>query len=546
MIDIDMEIVPAVFLQAPRHFALSSRPLVFIFLEACCLTSCSPTSQPSSAHTESSSIVFPTLPAQLQEGLTLPLTVRGAESEARLRGRILRYRWLSKYVGEDWTWDAPWRESPEYEFHPQRPGLYDLQVDVAERGGEKPVIQKWLGTIEVQGNLVADMGYSPLATVVPVETPVEFAVRLRPNISLERLEFRVWELLPTNRVVTDWQHWPVPAFHAAAARRTALQVDVRLSAAPSIIDSRWLNDFVFDDRYRAIQPNLLRDLAARGFEILDREQELRVTADALWIATHVLLWEYEGIEPREQVKLLGRLQAVADFAPAGGAIGLVTARSGRRYELDLIQRRMREAGSPVIWCIGLEDRPAYRQVFDLMGKSGDDEKILAAITYAVYCGYHYGTQASVQYMDDLEDTVAHCGDRAFLLREILSREEVDSEFVEISCSEAGHIIVQARVNGGGPLLLDASTARIFRFDAHRLGKDPLPAPLILPETYHIDYLGLLEWYDPSCTARIYRAVVPGVFPLVPAKEVPSASDTLASGKDEDAAGRSVDRVKRDD
>jgi hypothetical protein len=471
-------------------------------------TSSAPASQ-AAADDPNLGLIFPELPPEIVEGRTLAMRVKGVQ------GRPLRFRWFTKYGSEDWDWNAPWSDSSEYAFNPARPGRYDFQIDVMCLGDREPVVKKWLGTINVQGHLVESASYTPLITALPVGMPVRFVLRLRQDFLMEELEFRLWDLKPANQVVIDWQPWPLPAFRREKPGYTGLQIDIRLRHSKNVIDNWWLGNFYYFSEIVDAEANLIRNLIADNFAVMDRDAAMAILADELWLAAHLMLWEYRGLTLRLQEDHLAHLAEMQQMTHGRGDTLSLRLRSCREYDLNLAKHVLHQSGSPLSLDLSLAAMPAIHDVFKAMDVGSDREYVLAAMTYAVHAGFHYGTSTSIQYVDLLEDGVAHCGDRASLLFNMLDHQGVNALFVEVACAESGHILVLVRHERDGPLMLDPTTGLIYRFDAREWGKGAIPQPIVLPSAYHAGIRQLNQLQPKECGVRIFRDVIEGVYPLKP-------------------------------
>lgn len=440
---------------------------------------------------------------------TTRLQVRGDAASA------LRYRWLEKYLDEDWNWSAPWRDSPDFDFIPSRPGRYDLQVDIADAGEDVPRIKKWLGTIEVGGRLVERIGYTPLATVLPVGTPIHFVVRPRGTIPMEALEFRLWDLLPTNRIVCDWQSWPLPAFVCEHPRETGLQIDVRLKEAPAIQELHWLNDFVFHDGPTTHAANLLRCLMANHFDELDREKKVEGLAQELHMVAMLLDAEHQGRPLSTQIKHLSSTPIVTKVDMLGQHRIRVKLLGGEEIDIHLDTRTLQVVKSPIHLDVSLSAFPEYGVVLDALRTKPESIRIAAIMTRAVYVGYYYGTQPTSATLDSIESTVASCQDRAVLLHDLLRFVNVHSSFVELGHAESGHILIQINLPGTGPWLLDPTVGQLYEMAGRQISEKPIVEPIRLPPAHRLPHLDLSTFVKKGASVRIYDVCVVGVVPMVP-------------------------------
>lgn len=426
----------------------------------------------------------------------------------------LQYRFLTKLNDLSWDWSAPWQDDAGYEFCPLIPGLYAIQVDVRDRTSREVVWQKWLGQIEVFGPLVLGVARVPLSQALPVGTPIDFVVQLA-DVPLEWLEFRVWDLLPVNTIVTDWRSWPLPPYLCDGPRHTALQVDVRLAAAPQIMERYWLGDVITHERTSESPANLVRNLASDDFDVFDNVAAQSILAGELWLATRMLVWEFDGVPVSEQ---LDRLRAacevrLVDESPDGGC---VVAGPGRTYDVDLTARTLAQRESPVRVTVDLAHYPRYAEALRSLESVAPAARPVGLLVLAIYEGFRYGTPAG-HVLGSVADVRSHCGTQAQLLQDLLSAWGVESEVVAITVPAAVgppafHAVVQVRPDGD-PLLLDASAGYVYRCGADALMELAAPEPILLPQCRDLSELDLRLLTSFDMEVAVAPRGVPGVVPL---------------------------------
>ncbi len=451
----------------------------------------------------------PRLPARMEAGHVHSISIQTAD------GIQPQYRWLTKSQVDDWNWSAPWTSESVYEFRPPYPGIYDVQVDVRDEARPTEIQKKWLGTIEVGGRLIDRISYTPPATLLPIGNSVHFVVRPRNGIPIDALEFRLWDLLPTNRIVSDWRPWPMPAYSADMPKQTGLQIDIRLKKAPAIVDLYWLNDFSFQRGSPTPRANLLRSFLAGNFDTLDRATKVARLAEKLAIVGIILDSEYLQQSSDDVAARLSKLRSVAALRPLGTAAIELKTSSGEIVRVDLASRSMRIAGIPLTFDVSLEAYSAYRSLLDSVASKPESVRLAAMMTYTIGEGFYYGTQATLATMDPIEALVANCQDRAMLLKEFLAHWGIRTMFVEISTGESGHMLIQADLPGAGPWLLDPTAGFVYEW-ADRQWDDPKPpAPIRLPVSQSHSHLALNTLIRPGTIITRYGKHLEGVVPLVP-------------------------------
>jgi hypothetical protein len=456
-------------------------------------------------------IQFPTLPEIMQIGDSKILKVHSKTPTD------FEYRWLIKYADKNWNKATSWNDLATYPFIPQQPGKYAVQVDIRQHGQEKPIVKKWLGETTVMAKLVKKVFYSPPALAIPQGTPVNFFVQPLPEFALDSLEFKLWGFYPKGwQVIYDWQSWPLPAFALDFAGHSmgALQVDIRLKKNPTIIQKIWLNSFYPYQQKQDVQPNnLLRLLLSDDFEAMHRKQAIQLLACELYLTIHLLLWEYKNLPIQEQVTLIGQLSWIEEMNNKGKAIIQLDIQEGDSYDIDLNKRTFRETHSPIQIHISLQYFTEYRKIFEQLNDYSEQAKILAAVTYAVYTGYQYGT-APNYIVENISDSIAHCGTSSLHLHEILKAMVQKSSLVGIGAPSKSHMILESSTNKGETFLLDTSAGFIYHFSASDLGKKEIPQPIRLPQVRNLDFLDLRQFIEDihSTSISIYQDYKEGVMP----------------------------------
>lgn len=463
-----------------------------------------PTTQPS---TPSLILKAPTLPARMEAGQTLSLSIQTTE---KIKAQ---FRWFTKSQDNDWNWSEPWTEESVFEFRPPNPGIYDVQVDVRNASKLDEIQKKWLGSVEVAGRLIDRISYTPPATLIPVGNFIHFVVRPRSGIPIDTLEFRLWDLLPTNRVVSDWRPWPIPPYSVDSPRQTGLQIDIRLKRAPSIVDLYWLNDFTFQRESPIPKANLLRSILACNFDTLDREKKVATIAAEFLIAGVVLDSKHRRQSSDEVFARFSKLHSVTTSKREGTALVELKTTSGEMVCVDLTAGSMRVAGTPLVFDLSLDSYPAYRAVLESVASKPDSVRLAAMITYAIGEGYYYGTQATLATMDPVEALVANCQDRAMLLKEFLGYWGIQTEFIEISSGESGHMLILAELPGAGPWLLDPTAGLVYEWNDQRWDNPTLRAPIRLPVSQLHSHLVLGSLIRPGTSITRFSTHIEGVVPL---------------------------------
>jgi|GEM_PF-3550851 len=453
--------------------------------------------------------LFPPLPPQVDVGDRISLIVQVEHPE------IYEYRWLTKYGQKSWDWSAPWVKNAEYFFAPTLPGKYAIQVNIRHAHNETPITQKWLGSTDVIGPLVQRLSYLPAATALPADIPVTFVAEPRPEFPLDELEFRLWSLKPTNKIVNDWQPWPLPPYKALTPKTTGLQIDVRMKKFPSIMHRTWLNSFYFSTRQNPPNVNLIRSLIADDFQVCTMTEETETLARELWLVTHLMVWEHLVLSPKQQALLLRIMPLVKNITPIQGDKVALELIGGGCYEVDLGRRSIRQEKSPVTLDISLTTCEDYRAIFRAMAGQSKLAMAIAAVTHAVYTGYHYGTPP-FRYLQHVADVVSHCGTQSNLLKQILKLNHVECEVIclHVPDEQGGfgvHALVQVNHPTQVPLLLDPSNGYLYEFDAQWLGTKDIPDPIILPQCRQLNFLDLRLLYRPGTrviSKRLANMAVP--------------------------------------
>ena len=453
---------------------------------------------------------IPTLPAYMQVGEAAGLRV-----QPPAQGHF-EYQWLVKYGPHDWDWSRPWLEDSAIVFTPKQPGVYALHVNVRDRGTGQPRLKRSLDQVTVQGRLVEDIYHSPLATALPVGTAVEFFLSL--SGSPNDLEFRLWDLQPTEQVVHDWQAWPLPPYVASEAKLTALQIDVRLKDAPSVLQHYWINSFQFFDPAAVSQGvSLLRCLIADDTDFDRLGESIDEVGEQLDLITALFSWESEALPAAAQLERLSRWPlAVEVQAQPAGEMLLTTAR-GRRYFVDLASRIVRQQGSPLMLRARLAEFPRYQQALALLASLSEPVRRAALLNYAVYEGYQYGTPARSALLD-LNQPISHCSSQSMLLHALLGRGGLAPELLWVVVPDGrggsgSHSLVQVRISAEQVLLLDASSGFVYVVPEHWAGSGRLPDPIILPPCRTMSFLDLRQACSAGCSVSAAAQAVPNVVPL---------------------------------
>lgn len=475
-------------------------------------------------HPPSFACVLPCLQTRVDEGTIL--AVEPADPG-------LQYRFLSKLNNLPWDWTAAWQDDATFMFRPHFPGEYALQVDVRDRTTREIVWRKWLGEIEVHGPLVRDVGRLPPAHCLPIGTSIEFMVQVA-DVPLDWLEFRTWDLVPTNTVVTDWQRWPLPPYVCEVARRTALQVDVRMIDAPQIVERFWLGDVISYEQERGAGANLLRNLASDDFEIFDSAAALTILAGELWLATHMLIWEFDGVPIDEQLAFLRQACQVRHVQADSGGL-CVTLAPGRSYDLGLSTRTLAQTGSPVALTIDLARFSRYAQALRRLDGLPRSARPIALLTQAIYEGFRYGTPPG-HFLGSVADVCSHCGTQSQLLQDVLDAWDIESDVVALTVPVSSgpplfHALVQVRLEDQ-PLLLDPSAGYLYACGADALAEFAVPDPIVLPQCRDLSQLDLRLLTSFDMEIAVAPRGVPGVVPL--SVTVPSGP-ALDHGVDPEAA-----------
>ncbi len=467
-----------------------------------------------------SDFVFPALPAEMKVGEPVCLTV-----EPLVAGPF-EYRWLQKLNHVDWDWSAPWTTSPTHAFQSTAAGVFSAHVDIRRPGRQEIELSRWLGEAAVSGPLVERIFHVPAAVALPTGVPIEFFVWPRWH-EPEDLEFRLWDLLPEEKIVHDWAPWPLPPFVCSEPRTTALQVDVRLKRQPQVIDRRWLNTFTFFDRQEPSAANLLRNLISDDFEVFAFSEGLGILARELWLATHMLQWQHEGAGPAEARQRLEALPGVEGVeAPPIGPLRVRMA-GGRVYEVDLEAFTLSQAGSPVLLRLTLERYPRCRQALDAMRHLPSEARTVGLLTLAVYEGYHYGTPAQLALMH-VADAISHCVTQMDLLRRILETCGLPARYAFLATYDAQHnaaphAFVQTRLDDGTPLLLDPTNGYMYLYDIADLGRRPVPEPVVLPQCRDLRQFDLRNLAARPGRVIVADALVPNRVPQTPSGGVVTTS-----------------------
>jgi hypothetical protein len=459
--------------------------------------------------------VFPALPESLGSGSLLVLKVESKKPDD------YEYQWHTKWCQDDWTAAEDWPSSATYTFTPLKPGLYALQVNIRNRSDKTIVTQKWLGELPVQGELVRKIIYSPAAVCLPEGTPLHFFLEADGGFPPERLEFLLWSLLPTNKVVVNWQAWPLPDFilrQTGESNQVAVQVDIRLKAYPQVVHKIWLNTFYLSPKEPKPIPNLLRSLLADDFAIKDPKSAAQVQGEELSLVLNLLYWEHSKLPADEQMQKIKTLRCVKSVERKTPENLRVVLACGQAYTLDLKERQWHQEGSPLTLRFALDAFPSYENVYGRFEKDQEEIALIAGMTYAVYAGYYYGT-APNYILENAADSIAHCGTLVRQLHDLLEDVGTTTSYVAISVQGASHRILQTSVNGVY-YLLDPSAGFIYRFSADQLGKAPIPIPIVLPQQRTLDFLNLQKIfrnYSPKFdSVLVFDKVYPNVVPACPA------------------------------
>ena len=465
---------------------------------------------------------FPVLPESVNAGNSFVLKV-----EPKQLGDY-QYQWYTKYCGNAWEVTADWPSSATYECKPKMAGVYALQVNIRNKADKEVVVEKWLGLIAVQGDLLRKILSSPPVAALPEGTPIRFF--LQPGgFPPETLEFRLWSLLPTNQVVADWQPWPLPDFplHPTdQSSQVAVQVDVRMKEYPAVMQMIWLNTFYLSPKEPTPVSSLLRSLLADDFRIADPEMATQVQAEELSLVLNLLYWEHWKLSVNEQMQKLKTLRCVKSVEGKTPDSLRVVLACGRAYTLDLKERQWHQEGSPLTLRFALDVFRSYENVYGRFEKDQEEIALIAGMTYAVYAGYHYGT-APNNILENPTDSIAHCGTLVRQLHDLLDDAGTTSSFVAISVQGTDHRVLETTAKGAH-YLLDPSAGFIYRFSADQLGRAPIPVPIVLPQERNLDFLNLekvFRNYSPKFDrVEVIKKAYPNVVPARPAPAQPPAGE----------------------
>lgn len=473
---------------------------------------------------------FPRLPSAVTVGEPLRLAVRP------LAEGSWEYRWHVKRGSDPWEVVRPWSPDPGVTLRPEAGGSWAVQVDVRET---QVVARKWLGQMVVRKPLVDGFTTLPPASALAAGTPFRFLVTPLEAAPLDSLEFRVLEVSDrgeTVRTLRDWGPWPVPPLAATARGYVILWMEVRERADPDALDRHPLGEFYIsaggaggaDGTSGAGRANLLRNLIADDFGSLDDEAAVAKLASELWLAVHILEQESDGAAPDTLAPAIRSLlpraevRTPADGGPIevtmpAGATG-TTGATGATYRIDPASRAFEEVGSPVSLRLDIEHYPRYREVFRVTRDLPPGRRMVAALTFAVYEGYHFGDPGHGRLRHPAQ-IVSHCGSQSLLLHRLLARCGVAAEFVAFDAPTSSHLVLQVTRGEGGPLILDASSGLLYPIDARELRDRAPPAPLRLPPVRELDYVDLRRLRVPGTRVTIYTKPRAGIASPTPAGKV---------------------------
>lgn len=424
------------------------------------------------------------------------------------------YQWILKIGSDDWDFSAPWTREPFRLFKPTEIALHYLHVNVRSATDGKVILQRWLGTVRVVGPLVSEIYCSPDATALPVGTPIEFFVRGATG-SLSKMEFRLWDLLPVERVVRDWQPWPLPAFVCTEAKRTALQIDVRLKQQPQVIDRHWLNSYRFFEPGQTVPGHsLMRMLIGDDFEINGFPQEIKSLARELYLCLFFLKWEAQSLSAAECDRRLAALRFIEKIEVQGGD-RVLTLDSGRVYTWQPKSRLFNQTKSPLFIRVSLDAFPRYRELFELLQDIPEDAKLAVLLSYAVYEGYQYGTPPALGLMG-VGEMVSHCSSQAQQAQRILGACGIVSDLVLIAGegrhAGAAHMILKVPSSNDKSMLLDPTNGFIYEVSADWDDATKVAKPIKLPQCRVLDYLNLLIICEDGCVTVVAPERAPNTVP----------------------------------
>ena len=235
--------------------------------------------------------------------------------------------------------------------------------------------------------------------------------------------------------------------------------------------------------------------------------ERAALAHELSLVTHLLLWEHQALPLDKQVSGLRALKAVDQVSLAHEGMVTLHMTHGESYELDLKGRLLRQEGSPTTLDVSLAMWGDYRVVFEALQGRRDQAMLIGALTYAVYSGYHYGTPPHL-FLQHVSDVLSHCSSQAELLHRILTVNGFQGQFVLLHApqedgSAATHLVVQAALPDGTPLMLDPSGGYLYELDVRRLRDNEIPPPIILPQCRQLDSLDLRRMCRRGCEVSVY-------------------------------------------
>lgn len=430
-------------------------------------------------------IEYPELPSIAQPGATLKLTVSipvGVEA-----------RWFTKYSGDAWVLARDWAKSGDFQIRFDRPGNYAVQVDLRTDG--KIIAQKWLGQIEVPARLVEGILAEPTALALPMDQPVRFLL-MPGNVSVDELEFKLMALEAAQEqqwtVVQDFHGWPLADFYAGKPTKYALEVLVRQKTERQIIQKLWLGNYFFSGQFPE-RNNLMRVLLYDNFNTKNISKNIKTLSNELLFAVNLLEWEYNRVpasRQRDMIRGLGFVREISYEAPA-----VRFRMDGREYVFNLETRYLHRAGSSHMAIVSLSNFQDYREVFDKASALSNDALIPAALTYAVYAGYNYGTPAAYS-MQDLNSGAADCAGLAHLLFSVLKNSGYRDvyfvgldQFAKDFSIASSHLLLQLHT-AGGSYVLDPSAGYIYKYNMRDYGKKEIPAPTALPQKANLAELDI--------------------------------------------------------
>lgn len=341
-----------------------------------------------------------------------------------------------------------------------------------------------------------------------VSQGVQFLLVLAPQHPgrIEDYEFRLYREISRDgkriepwTVIQNWRAWPLePTYVPESGVVVSYQVDVRPRAQPDDIRMHWVGQVAFHDCPMGSPANLLRNLLGDDFHRAGRQDALDHLAARLWLAVHMLHWEYEKVPLNAQASALARLPLVAEAKAQGEVCFAVRFFGGTVSTVDLSARSIRQADSPLTLEIDLRSYPRYRDAFDRLKSLSTKGRLMGTTMLAVYEGYHYGTPAFGE-MRSIHDSVSHCGTQAELLKDLLDRVGVRGvETTKISLDDSIHWVIQLRPLGNEPLILDPTSGYIYRCRLEPTGCKALAEPIVLPQNRDLDCLRLDRLCQPGC------------------------------------------------